>query len=70
MGRSRYKVIYSDNQPHFVTSTIINWIPVFCQAEIAQIVLDSLSFMQREKRLALHGYVKRGKSLALNPNFF
>ena len=57
MGRSRYKVIYSDNQPHFVTSTIINWIPVFCQAEIAQIVLDSLSFMQREKRLALHGYV-------------
>jgi hypothetical protein len=70
MGRSRYKVIYSDNQPHFVTSTIINWIPVFCQAEIAQIVLDSLSFMQREKRLALHGYVKRGKSLALNRNFF
>ena len=57
MGRSRYKVISSENQPHFVTCTIINWIPVFCQAEIAQIVLDSLSFLQREKRLASHGYV-------------
>ncbi|WP_373536650.1 transposase [Microcoleus sp.] len=57
MGRSRYKVIYSENQPHFVTCTIINWIPVFIQPEIVQIVLNSLSFMQREKRLALHGYV-------------
>jgi len=57
MGRSRYKVIDSNSQPYFVTCAVINWIALFGKAELAQIVLDSLSFLQRQKRLALYGYV-------------
>lgn len=31
--------------------------PLFGKVELAQIVLDSLSFLQRQQRLALYGYV-------------
>lgn len=55
MGRSRYHVL--GNQPHFLTCTVVNWIPLFSKVELAQIVLDSLSFLQRQQRLALYGYV-------------
>jgi len=55
MGRSRYHVL--GNQPHFLTCTVVNWMPLFGKVELAQIVLDSLNFMQRQQRLALYGYV-------------
>ena len=29
MGRSRYKILISGKQPHFLTCTVINWIPIF-----------------------------------------
>ncbi|MEC4983722.1 MAG: transposase [Oscillatoria sp. PMC 1068.18] len=55
MGRSRYKVL--GNQPHFITCTIVNWIPIFGKPELAQIILDSLSFLQKKQRLTLYAYV-------------
>ncbi|MFP5271684.1 REP-associated tyrosine transposase [Coleofasciculus sp. G1-WW12-02] len=55
MGRSRYRVIAK--QPHFLTCTSVNWIPLFSKPELAQIVLDSLRFLQSQQRIALHGYV-------------
>ncbi|WP_026098738.1 REP-associated tyrosine transposase [Kamptonema formosum] len=55
MGRSRYHVL--ENHSHFITCTAVNWMPLFGQVELAQIVLDSLSFLQRQHRLALYGYV-------------
>lgn len=55
MGRSRYHVIGS--QPHFLTCTVVNWMPLFSKVELAQIILDSLSFLQRQRRLVLYGYV-------------
>ncbi|HAX75583.1 MAG TPA: transposase [Cyanobacteria bacterium UBA11372] len=55
MGRSRYHVI--GNQPHFITCTVVNWMPLFGQVELAQIILDSLAFLQRRQRLVLYGYV-------------
>jgi REP element-mobilizing transposase RayT len=55
MGRSRYHVL--ENQPHFLTCTVVNWMPLFGKVELAQIVLDSLNFLQRQQRLALYGYV-------------
>ena len=55
MGRSRYHVL--GNQPHFVTCTVVNWIPLFSKVELAQIILDSLGFLQNQQRLSLHGYV-------------
>lgn len=55
MGRSRYHVL--GTQPHFLTCTVVNWIPIFGKIELAQIILDSLSFLQQQQRLALYGYV-------------
>ena len=55
MGRSRYKFI--NNYPHFVTCTVVNWLPIFSQPKLAKIVLNSLDFLCSEQRLALHAYV-------------
>jgi len=55
MGRSRYKIV--DAQlPHFVTCTVLHWIPVFTRPETVAIVLDSLRFLQ-EEGLKLFAYV-------------
>lgn len=56
MGRDRYKVI-EDECPHFFTCTAVNWIPVFANRDIVQIVLDSLNYLQEQNRLILYGYV-------------
>ncbi|MBE0435850.1 MAG: transposase [Methylomicrobium sp.] len=55
MGRSRYKIIYPD-QPHFMTLTVLHWIPVFTRPETVNILLDSLRFLSNEG-LKLYGYV-------------
>jgi putative transposase len=55
MGRSRYQAI--DNYPHFITCTVINWLMLFSQPELAAIVLSSLHFLQSQNRLTLHAYV-------------
>lgn len=55
MGRSRYRFL--EHQPHFLTCTIVNWMAAFSKPELAQIVLDSLTFLQEQQRLELHGYV-------------
>ena len=55
MGRSRYQVL--GNQPHLLTCTVVNWIPLFSRVELAQIILDSLNFLQRQQRLTLYAYV-------------
>ena len=47
MARSRYK--FKDNQhPYFMTCTILHWLPVFSSPHIANIVIDSLRFLQQE----------------------
>ena len=56
MARSRYK-IFENEYPYFVTGTIIQWLPLFSNPEVAQIVLDSLAFMQEKGRLILYAYV-------------
>ena len=55
MGRSRYKFL--EHYPHFLTCTVVNWLPVFSQPQLAQIILNSLDFLHSHKRLTLHGYV-------------
>ncbi|VAW52375.1 Transposase and inactivated derivatives [hydrothermal vent metagenome] len=46
MGRSRYKIT-DVTQPHFITCTVLHWIPVFTRPETVEIVLDSLRYLQR-----------------------
>jgi len=56
MGRSRYK-IYEPTYPHFVTFTILRWIPIFTNKESVQIVMDSLKYLQKEDNLKIYAFV-------------
>jgi len=56
MGRSRYK-IYDTRYPHFVTMTVVDWLSVFANPEVAAIILDSLRYIQEEKQAKLYAYV-------------
>jgi len=55
MGRSRYKII-DPELPHFVTLTVLHWIPVFTRPDTVDIVLDSLRFFMAEG-LKVYAYV-------------
>jgi REP element-mobilizing transposase RayT len=56
MSRTRYK-IYDNSYPHFITCTVVEWLPVFTRKGSAQILLDSWTFLQTEGRIKLFAYV-------------
>ncbi len=56
MGRSRY-VIADPAAPHFLTCTVMEWLPVLIRADTVQIVLDSWSYPREHEGLRLFGYV-------------
>jgi REP element-mobilizing transposase RayT len=43
--------------PHFVTSTIVYWIPVFSRDDYCRVLIDSLNYCIKSKGLLVHGYV-------------
>jgi putative transposase len=55
MGRSRYK-FGNITAPHFMTCTVLRWIPVFTRPETVNIVLDSFRFLVDEG-FQLYAYV-------------
>ncbi len=55
MGRSRYKIIYS-NEPHFLTFSVLHWIPVFTRPQTAAILLNSLQYLI-DDGLKVYAYV-------------
>ena len=46
MGRSRYK-IYEPTHPHFITCTVLHWIPLFTRRESVEILLESFRYLQQ-----------------------
>ena len=56
MGRSRYK-IYETTYPHFITCTILHWIPIFTNKESVGIILESLKYLQKNHNLKIYAYV-------------
>jgi len=56
MGRSSYR-IYDTSYPYFMTSSFIQGFPIFSDPESAQIVLESLKFLQEKRRVTLYAYV-------------
>jgi len=55
MGRSRYK--FTDvTQPHFITCTVLHWIPIFTRQETTALLFDSFRYLQNEG-LKLYAYV-------------
>jgi putative transposase len=55
MGRDRYKIT-DPRHPHFVTCTVLHWIPVFTRPDAVKVILDSLQFLMRDG-LNLYAYV-------------
>ena len=56
MTRSRYR-FGEDYYPHFMTDTVVAWLPVFANPSFVAIVLDSWRFLQRERRIDILGWV-------------
>ncbi len=56
MGRSRYK-IYEPTAPHFITCTILHWIPIFTRVESTEIIFESLRHLQKSDDLKINAYV-------------
>lgn len=56
MGRTRYKII-EPTYPHFVTCTILHWLPIFTRQESVQIVIGSIRFLQKSDNLKMYAYV-------------
>lgn len=40
-----------------MTCSIVNWLPLFASPAVAQIIIDSLKFLQKERHLLLFAYV-------------
>ena len=55
MGRSRYNFV-DVTQPHFMTCTVLHWIPVFTRPERVLILLDSFTHLAKGG-FKLYGYV-------------
>jgi putative transposase len=60
--RSRY-VVHEEYQAHFVTSTIVDWLPVFTTSACCDIIVEAFDYCRRNKALKLFGWV-------LMPNHF
>jgi putative transposase len=56
MTRTRY-IIYEKDQPHFLTCTVVGWLPIFTRPDTVNMVLDSWRFLQNAGRISLYGYV-------------
>ncbi len=54
--RSRYTFAHPDGI-HFLTATVVDWIPVFATRESSQILVDALKFCRTNKGLRLYAYV-------------
>lgn len=53
---SSYKVV-EEMGVYFITSTILNWVPLFNNENYAKILIDSLKFSQLNKNLEIFYYV-------------
>ncbi len=70
MPRSRYR-FNDDNFPHFVTCSVVNWLPVFARPDVVGIIYDSWRFLQQSGRMTLLGYVimeNHLHAIATSPN--
>jgi len=56
MSRSPYK-IYETEYPYFMTSSFVEGLPLFGDRDVAQIMLDSLIFLQHQREVTLYVYV-------------
>lgn len=46
-----------EGNPHFLTTTVVDWIDLFTRKEYCLEIIDSLQYCQEAKGLIIHGYV-------------
>jgi len=56
MSRTRYKITEL-TAVHFLTWTVVDWLPVLARSEPKEIIIDSLRFLQDENALTVFAYV-------------
>lgn len=56
MAVSRY-IILEPGKPHFMTCTVIEWLPVFTRPDSVRIIIDSRTHQRTHDGLQLFGYV-------------
>jgi len=54
--RSRYR-INNETTAHFITSTIVEWLPVFTNASCCDRLVRSLEHCRQQKALRIHAWV-------------
>ncbi len=54
--RSKYRV-REQNGIYFITSTVVEWIPLFTSSSYINIILDSLKFCQDHKNLKIYAFI-------------
>ena len=53
----RYRIVPNETTFYYSTCTIISWIPVFQSEVYFKIIIESLTYCQKNKGLILHGYI-------------
>jgi putative transposase len=56
MGRTRYQ-FGEDGYPHFMTSSVVAWLPAFAYPQYAEMVLGSWRFLQTERDIKILAWV-------------
>ena len=56
MGRSRYLITEPD-KPHFLTYTVLEWLPIFTRPETVDILLNCWRYQRENVGFKLYGYV-------------
>ncbi|AKF47293.1 REP-associated tyrosine transposase [Pseudomonas fragariae (ex Marin et al. 2024)] len=56
MGRSRY-TITEPEKPHFLTCTVVEWLPLFTRPALVDILFNAWRYQQAHQGLQLFGYV-------------
>lgn len=56
MSRSRYRFA-EPHLPHFLTCTVVEWLPVFTRPEAARILFDTWTYQQTHDDLRIYGFV-------------
>jgi putative transposase len=54
--RSRYRINNPD-VAHFITSTVVAWLPIFTKAARCDIIVESLQHCRQHKALKIYGWV-------------
>jgi len=49
--------IYEPQQAHFITCTVLHWIPIFTRTQTTQIIFDSIKYLQEKYNLIVYAYV-------------